>query len=64
MIYNVLSYVAVTVFAIWLWNDSSAEHKDNLFYVAIIFSQIGFFLYSRRLDKLKDRISELENNKL
>ncbi|HCM0884167.1 TPA: hypothetical protein N2826_004679 [Vibrio parahaemolyticus] len=61
MISNIISYVLVTVFAIWLWNDAPAQHRDNLFYVAVVCSQIGFFIYSRKLEKLKNKVKDLEN---
>ncbi|GAA6173247.1 hypothetical protein NBRC116592_29170 [Colwellia sp. KU-HH00111] len=57
---NILYYVGVSIFAIYLWNDASEQHKDNLFYLAVICSQVGFYILSKKLDSLKAKISQLE----
>jgi hypothetical protein len=60
---NILYYIAVSFFAIYLWNDAPEEHKDNLFYLAIICSQAGFYILSKNLENLKIKISQLEAEK-
>ncbi len=60
---NILYYVAVSIFAIYLWNDAPEQHKDNLFYLAIICSQVGFYILSKKLDCLKTKILQLETEK-
>ncbi len=57
---NILYYVGISIFAIYLWNDAPEQHRDNLFYLAIICSQVGFYILSRKLDILKAKISQLE----
>jgi hypothetical protein len=52
--------VGISIFAIYLWNDAPEQHRDNLFYLAIICSQVGFYILSRKLDILKAKISQLE----
>lgn len=62
MIARMLPYLIVSAFVIWLWNDAPANHKDNLFYLSVICSQIGFYIFSRKLDSLRQQIAELKNH--
>lgn len=60
MIKNIIIHSITTVLIIWYWNNSSSSTKDDMFYIYLIGSQIGFFFFSYKISKLTTELSNFK----
>lgn len=57
---NIFVSIVLTAIIIWYWGESDAAHKDNLFYIYLVSSQIGFLIMLHRFTSISNELNSLK----